>query len=389
MLGNSRVAIGGLLLASTALIAAPAVQAQDSGSMQAGRATISVGGGSAFLILPETKFGVVTDGARNTIQKEENGFDDYGWNVNGAVEVPVGSRDGRRRSIAVHGFYSQVEDDSNNRCATNVGTVQCGWMNIVDDPALLQKNVFGAGSTPVSLLNDHDREVDHWSVAGELKFHRGGYGGGLKDPMPASKPSYFAIGVDFRGIDQDLDIRGTATSPAVTGSMRYSEDLDTDYYGAFLAYGRDYRLGGPNGLWARLGLQSSFRLQAGLYYVDTDYDATYSSSAFRGNFLLLEDSGTLSLSEDDIAFIGSLTLETRKQISRRATLSLQSEYTYYSWAPEMAYNDTDVFAGGAAVSTGFNVGTRIEDDDAFATRTSLRLTLKLGPDDIMPAEPLK
>ena len=97
----------------------------------------------------------------------------------------------------------------------------------------------------------------------------------------------------------------------------------------------------------------------------------------------------MSLSNDDVAFIGGLTLETRKKIGRLATLSLKSVYEYYSWVPDMRYNDVDtlVCCGGLQF-TGPNDGTRIGDDDAFSMRTSLRLTIKLGPDSVFE-EPLK
>ena len=84
-----------------------------------------------------------------------------------------------------------------------------------------------------------------------------------------------------------------------------------------------------------------------------------------------------------MAFIGGLTLETRKRIGRRATLSLKSDYEYYSYVPDMNYNDTI----NGNVLLGPNVGTTIGDSDAYAMRTSLRLTIKLGPREIM--EPLK
>ena len=51
--------------------------------------------------------------------------------------------------------------------------------------------------------------------------------------------------------------------------------------------------------------------------------------------------GTLNLSNDDVAFIGGLVLETRKQINARATLSLKSEFEYYSYVPKMTYNTFD------------------------------------------------
>lgn len=90
-----------------------------------------------------------------------------------------------------------------------------------------------------------------------------------------------------------------------------------------------------------------------------------------------------------MAFIGGLTLETRKRIGRRATLSLKSVYEYYSWVPDMRYNDVDTRAGGGTfLLTGPNDGTSIDDDDAFSAMTSLRLTIKLGPDSLFE-EPLK
>ncbi len=86
---------------------------------------------------------------------------------------------------------------------------------------------------------------------------------------------------------------------------------------------------------------------------------------------------TLSLSENNTAFIAGLTLETRKQLNPRTTLSLRSDYSHYSWVPVMRYNDV------VGASTGPNAGTSIGSDSAFSTRTTLRLTIKLGPRAIM------
>ena len=81
-------------------------------------------------------------------------------------------------------------------------------------------------------------------------------------------------------------------------------------------------------------------------------------------------------------------METSKRIGQRATLSLKSEYEYYSYVPEMAYNQRDAAAGFAGLGAGGQVGTVIGDDDAFSMRTSLRLTIKLGPDSVFE-EPMK
>src|SRR5215471_11526763 len=60
----------------------------------------------------------------------------------------------------------------------------------------------------------------------------------------------------------------------------------------------------------------------------------------------------------------------------RTSLSLVTDYEYYSFAPQMKYVDADVtpaitFAGGVNK-------THISDDDAFEVRTTLRLNVALG-----------
>ena len=68
-----------------------------------------------------------------------------------------------------------------------------------------------------------------------------------------------------------------------------------------------------------------------------------------------------------------MKFETRKQFSPRTSLSLLSEYDWYSWVPAMRYNDGDGNAKGIVN------GTHITDGDAFSQRTSLRFNIGLGP----------
>jgi hypothetical protein len=90
----------------------------------------------------------------------------------------------------------------------------------------------------------------------------------------------------------------------------------------------------------------------------------------------------LGLSNDEIAFIGSASFETRKQFGQRTSLSLATDYEYFSYAPEMRYvNSDDIFPGTVN-------RTHIADDDAFAVRTTLRLNIGLGPSALYP-EPVK
>ncbi|MFQ5625724.1 MAG: hypothetical protein ACE5FM_03620 [Methyloligellaceae bacterium] len=370
-MGFHRHLIAGTALAALVFIA-PEVSAQDSASGRVGNTTVTVGVGAGSLFLPDVRFGQVEDNTFNTTGKQNNNdFDgEYGLAVNGGVEFPANGMSGGPKTIAVQGFYSRIEDDSTTFCNGIAGTQRCGWAPIINNGS--PKIGFNGGDDTTLRT---DRDVDHWGISAEGRRHTGG-GGGLKDG-PSGKRRYVALGADIRGIDQDIRIRGNEVqTPA--NALTYTEDLDTTYYGVFAAYGGDYSLPFFSGMTSGMGLKSSFRFWGGIYVADTDYDGTYATAGPT----LATVNQTLSLSEEEAAFIGGLTLETRKQLNPRTTISLRSDYTYYSYAPEMRYNDI------GNTGTGPNVGTSISDDSAFSTRTTLRLTIKLGPREIMEP-PLK
>jgi hypothetical protein len=143
----------------------------------------------------------------------------------------------------------------------------------------------------------------------------------------------------------------------------YKETLDTTYYGGYFTIGGEYSL--FPALYSGWGLRSFIDLHAGIYGADADYSGNFSGRGIGGS--------RLSLSDDEVTFIGGVKFETRKQFSPRTSLSLLSEYDWYSYAPEMHYNDGDGKANGIVN------GTHIGDDDAFSQRTSLRLNIGLGP----------
>jgi len=191
----------------------------------------------------------------------------------------------------------------------------------------------------------------------------------------APKRRHIAIGADIRGIDQKIDLDATFLA-SNTQVATLDENLDTRYYGGYLAYGGDYSLPIVGNMTSGLGLKSTFQLRGGVYYADTDYDGT----SVLGVGLITKN---VSLSRSETAFIGGLTLETSKQFGARTTLSLRSDYEYYSYVPDMKYNEN-----GGAVVIGPRNGTSIGSDGAFSARTMLRLTIKLGPDSVFE-EPLK
>jgi len=319
-------------------------------------------------MIRSTSVGAIT--ILQTFKSSDDFGDEIGWNVNGSIAVPMGAR----RSVSLNGFWATIDDGSSVTCVAAGGEF-CGVPPLVDDPAQVE---LGAIVGPVQFNSRSDREVDHWGASLESKWQ---LNPGVMGVTQAPHQRTFAIGADIRGIDQDLN--ETILSPANPNfSAVYNEDLDTRYTGAYVAWGGGYSLPFLSGLTGGMGLQSSFLLRGGVYYADTDYTGRLTTAG-----AALSANSALSLSDSDVAFIGGLVLETKKRIGRRATLSLKSEYEYYSYVPEMAYNQEDTRFGFANFTANGQVGTRIGSDDAFSARTSLRLTIKLGPDSVM--EPMK
>ena len=384
--------IAGFALASF-MFAAP-LSAQDpiegEGSMQVGNATVTVGAGAAILTLPDVPslitLNVGAGGGRpnpfiSGFKFSDDFGDEIGWNVNGSIEVPMGAN----KTISLSGFWANIDDEDSARCDDPGGTLSCFWFELVDDPAV--RNGFSATGNRESVISKAEREVDQWGVSLEVKQQLNSGAMGVTQAPPRH---FLAVGADVRGIDQDLDANliVIVEEPRVAGAT-YTEDLDTHYYGAYAAWGGDFPRLLIGGLWERWGLHSTFQLRGGIYYADTDYDGRIVDQQPADDFNI---SSALSLSDDKVAFIGGLVMETSKRIGRRATLSLRSEYEYYSYVPRMAYNQLDIALDVAPIPDGVagaggQVGTVINDDDAFSMRTSLRLTIKLGPDSVM--EPLK
>lgn len=335
--------------------------------MQVGNATVTIGGGTAILDLPDIKFtktfneNIAGNPVSGRLKDSKDFNDEWGWNINGSVSAPLSGG----KQITLNGFYARIDNDDAIACNSPAsGVATCDWVNIINGAGSVQ--IAGSG---FSTVVNSERDVDYWGTSLELARQ---LTPGTMGVTVAPNPRNLSIAADIRGIDQDITLNTTA--PGSTGVARYDEELDTRYYGAYLAYGGDYSPLLFKGLWNRWGLQSSFQLRGGLYYADTDYSGHFVSTL--SGFTALDS--RLSLSRSDAAFIGGLVLETSKRIGKRASLSLKSEYEYYSYVPDMAYNDND----GGTIS-GPNTATRIGDDDAYSIRTNLRLTIKLGSREVM------
>jgi hypothetical protein len=331
----------GYLIAATALgigAFSQTASAQDFTTATFGGTTIWAGGGVQYLSLPDIRFTGKGDPGDFHRQKNSD-FGEYGGSAGGGVETALGYWWGYRVTGGVKGFWSSVDGDD---------TVGCRTGCVVVDPT----GVLAFGDT---LRTKTDRDVDYWGGQAELKF-----GGG--QPVEARpnlyRNDYFIIGADVRGIDQDNRLRGHSFSGIDV--FTYKESLDTTYVGGYIGFGGEYSLGflGTGGLMDRFGLRTFINVKGGLYNADTDYDGNFAFNFF-------PFSSRLSQSNDDLAFIGSVSLETRKQLGPRTSLSLWTDYEYISSAPKMHYGDGDR-------------PTRIDDDSVFAARTMLRLNISFG-----------
>lgn len=348
------------LIAVSALAAAFAIsaaQAQDaqngSGTMVVGGMEISVGAGVATLDLPDVRFGVLAQNlslrAVRTFPNDNNFDQEFGPSITAGIVVPWSGP----TALAVTGFFSNIDNKHTVNCSSTA-TAGCATV----DPS----------GTRIDFATDiterASRDVDNWGVQVEGRYY-------LDRPIAAPRflrSTYLGAGGDIRAILQDITIN--SVTPQFPGALiRYDETLDTHYYGGYLAIGGDYSI--FPGLDSGWGLSSSFKAHVGVYSAQTDYDGSY--KAF---FINVPPSITrLSKSDDQATVIAGLSFETRKQFGPRVSLSLLSEYEWYSSVPKMRY------------AQGVGGVTTIDDDSALATRTTLRLNIGLGPAALYAAPP--
>jgi hypothetical protein len=343
------VALSATIVGAGVLV--PAARAQDMTTATFNGTTIWVGGGVQFLSLPDIRF-TEQNGRRQ--RNSESDWLDFGGSSGAGIETALGIWGNSRVTGGVKGFFANVETDDRKRCNGN-----CTVFNPATGEAL-------SSST---LSTKTDREADYWGGQVELKF-------GRLEPIH-TKPmiyrnDYFIIGADVRGIDQDNHLRSPVGTP-----FTYKETLDTTYVGGYIGIGGEYSFGfipfvgsavkGVGGIYDRLGLRTFISMRAGLYNAESDYDGRFATTGINSR---------LSQSNDELAFIGTISLETRKQIGMRTSLSLWTDYEYISSVPKMRYASDD------------GRPTHIDDEGVFASRTMLRLNIGFGPSQLYE-EPLK
>ncbi|MCB1443685.1 MAG: hypothetical protein KDJ72_11755 [Methyloceanibacter sp.] len=331
--------------------------AQEYATTTVDKTRVWVGGGYQFLSLPEIQF--TGTGGLGNLKRQNNTEKDF-WDIGGStgagIETAFGMWGDVLVSGAVKGFYSNVETDRRVKC--NGGGVTC----VVIDPT-------GANTFLSSTLNTKaTKDADYWGGQAELKFATGA----PREIKPELyRMDYYIAGFDIRGIDQDSRVHSSAGTV-----FTYKENLETTYTGGYIGFGGEYSFGfipvvgnafkQKGGILDRLGLRTYLNATAGLYNAETDYTGTFSGPA--------ATSTRLSNSNDELAFIGTVSLETRAQLSDRTSLSFWTDYEYISSVPQLHY----ARPGGS---------TRLTDDDLFASRTMLRLNIGLGSQQLYADAP--
>lgn len=347
-------AVGGLI-ASLSLVSS----AQATGD-------VWVEGSYEALALPDVRFvndyffqtsvgGVASQEFRN----DDGDFD--GFRIDGGISnIPIM---GGAYMAGVKGFFAWHDDKSELQC-THPSAVPgnfCFVTPLTDNPAISQVVSVGGGSAGGNTMQfTTDREVNHWGMALEV----------VQGPMGLK------AGPAFRRIDQDLTITSREISAGSGGpdpyQLTYREDLDTNYWGAFVGSVIEFPLGGG---WS---LQADG--EAGLYWANTDYSGSYvvTNAYIVAGTLNPNVNQSLSLESDKLAFIGVLKAALEKDFDM-FKLAGFGRVEYISSAPDVGYNELDIFAGGVAIQ-GPEEETRLGEGFAYTASVGGRVTVPLGSD---------
>lgn len=271
-----------------------------------------------------------------------------------ANEFPIPGVGGRNLSFNFAGFYGRYESKQNSNCDSDdvAGTGYCAYISIFDSETGVENSTAQDGN----LFTQADREVDHWGFALEAQLNRYGAPTTLED-------SLFRFGVAIKAIQQELDLYSENLNN--TDTVNYREDLDTFYYGAYIAIDRKVDLGNRFSL--------LLNAEAGAYYGDTSYKGNYFGDYACTCGGRAFDSNVEKLSDQEFSFIGSLRVELNREMGW-GKLGIFAEGEYYSYAPKVLYNNVD--QGGGI--TGFQDGTTLTDDEAYSYTLGGRVSIPLN-----------
>ena len=308
------------------------------------------------LNLPKTEFTYIFDftnlPAPNAVPSKDENHD--GDLDGGRLDLSLGGR-GTFAGIPIiaglKGYYAQHDDSQSLSCQTVTLAATCAHGPLFEpDPNSQQVVAYGVGS---NLIYQTDLDVDTWGIALEGQSAAKSMTGAID----------VKLGAGYRRIDTDLSINGRRVSGGAGIPIPFSLDeaTDTGYLGGYIGAGGKLPLGG--------GFALAVDGDVGVYWAHTDYDGRYISSGAAIATTNLDQS--LTLDRDTSAIIASLKVGLDKDFGAfRAGLFGRGEY--YSYAPEMNYNDVE---GVVAPVGGSNNGTSIGRGDAWTASFGGRVTV--------------
>lgn len=361
------------LVAVLSLLSVPAL-ADDHGmaseALSSGL-TIDIGVGKTLLNLGDTKLLNETDFLVTQVAyevKDHDGLVD-GNRIDVAVQgIGLGMVHGKRAALGFKGFYSKAENTQTSSCIHD--EVPPGTSDCVVAPLTDPSKEFGDFDYSGGFFSDWHattkREAVHWGAAAELRF--GGdtvIAGGMKDePVVVRSPFQHYVGVAVRRIDQDVKLYAHEESP-INDPVHLSEDIDTRYVGAYLGAA----FNGDVGHGVLVGLSGDI----GLYHARTDYKGHYTATETLGGYAIDQK---LELEDDRLATIATGRVDLSKNFGR-IKAGVYGIGEFYSFAPEIAHNNTDQAGGTASRLEGTNDGTSIESSAAYVFTIGGNVKLQL------------
>jgi hypothetical protein len=249
--------------------------------------------------------------------------------------------------VNLKGFYAWFNDKSTLDCTSDSLSATCDGTSIIDlDP--IGNNTLGSPGGSATYRTN--RKVQHWGVALEVA---------APDARLAGLQQFF--GIAYKAIYQDMDL--TSYWPAFANSQGYTETLNTGYAGPYWSGGSNMSLGA--------GLNLIYGGEAGVYWAHSSYNGYLNQSDFSGAIYQ-----SLHLNRNRATFIAALSLALEKKFQSFA-LEGYANGEFYSYAPQMAYNQTSTGDGinPAVIISGPNTSTNIRNKTAWAVAAGIRLGL--------------
>ncbi len=355
--GNGRVA--DILGDRSALFARP------SSINLPGGAELRTSVGYSRLHLPSTNMTTIIGGV--FFDEALGQIEDHDGNFNGVrtdVELQNMARHtfgaGYSLTFGAGAFYAFYDEEDNSSCTFDL-TTNCGYVNIDDfDPT--DENYTGPFGVFATTTN---RKVHYWGVSVDAKLGRL-HGGSFKDD-PVHRTSPFKVGVAFRAINQETDL--LAIDLSVPDPVDYDENLNTYYYGGFIGVDHTFPLSN--------GFSLQVDAEAGLYYAHTDLEGRYIAFIPVGGPRFIVEQGVVEDGDNKASFIGSVRLDLNRDFDW-GRLGIYGQGEYLSYTPRVRYNNNDEAGGSPFGVIGTQVGTELDDEDAFSYTVGLSATVPLN-----------